>query len=152
MDSERFAPHLRAVTTGWYCAFGSTPRVCVRVSGDGSADRLELTADLDTVDGIRERWLAGISDASGELPSATDYNFVGDLAVPASADVKPFCVGIICLLTALWTDQLRIEHLRRGQHEHAEFFAAAMRVLGQDNPLSRVVNGSTLPPAERYAF
>ncbi len=150
MDTSRFSPVHRRVTTQWYCAFGATPSVYAVVIADGIPEAVSLSANLDSVDGIIEALLPDQRET--HLPSPTEYNRVGALDVPSSADVKPFVVGIICILTALWTEQLEVGQLRRGKHQHVEFFANAMRVLGHESPLSRVVNGTTLPPSPRYAF
>ena len=158
MDAVRFDPATRKVTTQWYCAFGRRPLIEVFVTAEGETECVRLTAKLDTVDGIEETVLPASVAQDGQqytvnndaLPAPTEFNLVGELTVPASVKVRPFCVGIICLLTALWTEGLTLAQLQTAQHPYAEFFRHAMHVLGCDHPLAHAVSGGADPPDPRY--
>lgn len=155
MDNSHFDPNARVVTTQWYCAFGCRPMVEVFITAKGVAESVRLAAKLDTVDGIEETVLQSSLDADGivpdaSLPTSTEYNLVGSLVVPASAKARPFCIGVICTLTALWTQELTLEQLTRAKHPHAKFYHHAMHVLGCDHPFAHVVSGSANLPDPRY--
>lgn len=149
MSDHAFDPKDQRVTTQWYCAFGKRPLVQVFVLADGVPTALRLAAKLDTVDGIEEARVA-VAELATALPSATEFNLVGELVVPAAAAVRPFCVGVICVLTALWTQALTLDQLAKAEHPQAPFYRHAMHVLGCDSPLGHVVSGSADPPDPKY--
>ncbi len=132
MDNRLFDPNARRVVTQWYCAFGKRPMVQVFVTADGVAESVRLAAKLDTVDGIEETLITAPLLVTGDgttsvppsaLPASTEFNLIGELVVPASANVRPFCIGVICILTALWTQELLLKQL--GKYKtNAEFLAS----------------------------
>jgi hypothetical protein len=153
MPDPAFDPILdtaeRQVTTQWYCAFGSRPLVQVIASAEGVAEAVRLEANLDAVDGIVETRFR-LADAVP--PPASTYHRVAERAVPSTHALRAYCTGIICVLTALWTEALTLEQLERAAHPDLDFYRHAMKVLGCDNPLGRAVSGRADPPDPRYAW